>query len=514
MDDQKLAFKSEEERMEALNALPTRPPNDVGDLDAWEAEIEKKQQQILEAQVDPNAVEAPAEEPPRQEEAPAEEAQTSDEDKLFFGKYKRDDLPEPLRKYNSDEQVLEQAAHARDYATKTEQRMQQLGQDLAEGKKENEKLQERIKELEQKKDELASDSADKFQTVRQKEAAQQQIDKLSESISKLKSLEDDDIVSAKDVRPFLNTAIEEINSIRNKVVSANQNPAVDKRIKELEGKLEESIRLNKEAASAQKQKQYAEAFRKDIETLQSKYEELKTSKTPFAPAGSAEENVESSIVKMCERIADKNITSSDWPLVNRIVNGINNNSPDVINYCKGKGIMLEDFGLTAQDMKAYALIASINAHRQGKVVDPNSGNVVDRLDFMGNRVTFPNSESAYRDMLDASGVSDKEMDQKLKEAERNGIKSVQSALSRRDTSPQTIGNEGGGSAENIGKEMSVEHAQAVLADKKYSEDMERLLLIGEVEGLERLRILNRARRTVGLPEVPVDPEWRVEIPAQ
>lgn len=511
-----LTFKSEEERTAALDNLPVSPPQGTTDLDDWERDVEAQEQAILNAQIVEEGVKDESvsrETVPTPEVKPPEpkvvESTTTTEEPLFFGR-KKSELPEALRKYNTEDDMLEQMDHARrgidriaserdTYRTELEKVQARLS--------EMDALQKKIEELEKKRDTVQKDAEAQGPVSL---AMQSKIDNLSQGISKLKELQDDDYVYAKDVRPILDTYNLELSSAR-KSLSTIQNDyssyrkTTDNKIAELEGKFNNILTKEEKRLKDEKIKQQVEANLKNFIDISEEFPELKTSRKPFA-FNNTENTVERSLVSMCEKLSGKAV---DGPAINRIVNAYLKKDPQVINRMKEEGVLLNDYNINEQDIKAYALMSNIDACRRGWLIDKDTGQTFENRDIItGNMVTFPDNKSAYNYLLDKYNIRKKEIQEKVVEAEKRGAQSLESALARRDTTPETLGNVGSGSTQNLGTELSAEQAEAVLKDRKYGEYMQRKLLAGDTEGWELFTMYNKALKRLGYPEEIPEPDWR------
>jgi hypothetical protein len=182
-----LQFKSEDDRLAALNALPDEPPRGA-DTDGWLREIEDQKQTIMNAPVVPEAPsepspasatptapsqvapsgynqpvtqapQAPVAPEPQQTPAPPPSDPT-DEDVVFVypdgTKVLRKDLPEELRQYKSPGEIIKQFGHARTYANTAEERLRKQSAEIEELRSKTQQLPELEKQLGELKQRLTT----------------------------------------------------------------------------------------------------------------------------------------------------------------------------------------------------------------------------------------------------------------------------------------------------------------------------------------------------------------------
>lgn len=514
-----LTFESEEARMRALSELPEAPPAGTQDVDAWMSEIEDKERQISEAQIvqsqrsesEAETGEQPPAPPPSQVEQPP--ASQSEEDIINFGQFKRSELPEDLRKYKEPKQMIEQMAHARRYANETEQRIREANTRIAELESKASKateLEQSIRKLEEERNKLQSRSDTTPQSFQQQQATQEQIDSLSTSIAALKDMDDMDNVYVKDVRDLLGKAAKEITNTRSLLKNTETNFSTFKshaesKINGLESKLNSYLSTQESEAKKLQQKRAAEAAQNGVRSLQEKYPELKTSKSL-----AGDNSVESSILQFCDKLNDGPVPN--WDMANRIINAYLRDDAQVTSLCQAKGVNPDDFGITKNDIKNYALLTNVDAHRRGYEIDPNTGQYRKLTDVFGKPVTFPDHESAYNHLLDKYGIREKEHQRRLVEAEKRGMQSLEDAMSRRDTSPETLGNAGSGSPDNVGQELSQEQAEEILGVRRGARTIDEFRMETTARAGDRrlFRLYQKAQKRLGIePDLP-EPTWPPE----
>jgi len=520
-DEAALAFKSEEEKENALLAIPDEPPQGV-DIEEWQREQEEKVQQIMDAPISEEADsgEVPKtkpEEPPatKKEEGPSQPtAEVGEDDFVDFsqlGKVKRSELPEALRGYKNGQEILKQAEHARRFANKADARLKEYEEKIVK----LESTAKTVPELQKQLDEIkkASDSARKSVdsgpqiSRKQRTEFNAKLDAINAQISKLNEYGGDDAAALQSamtgtVDTFKDT-LAELDSVQNEFTIYRTEQ--EKRYKTLE----ERINNVSESTEQAERRRRIEKEHKDAEMglarLQEDHPELKTTK----PLYSDDRNdLETSIVDMARRVYGRRPYSFDE--VNRLVGAFNTKDPELVRLCEVEGISPADFGITESDIRNYGILMNIYWNQRGERIDQQSGKRVDVKDWRGKKVIFPDFEAAFNNMKQKGGITQAEQEMKLIEAEKRGQQTLDSSLRKRDTStpilePTGSPPEGTGLSEEAALEVIGENPGRYTVDE---EKMEVLCRAGDKRGWDMFDALKRAHEALEMPEPKPEPHWR------
>lgn len=526
-----LTFKTKEEQEAALMALPSDAPIGTTNLDAWQSEIEAKETEIMAAPIggDDNGAAAdtvvsgvqpipdstPKETSAAQPTVPGDNdgatgAGDDDADTVFFGKYKKADLPEELRGYRTEEQMLEQLAHARKYANTAELELAEAKRRLAEADQRAEtqsKLEDKLAKLEADKAALVTKTDTVAMTPRQSVSSNEQLRKLNEKIENLKNLSEDDPI-AKELHPILQeTATSFETTMAELELSKKSLADLRKESKEQFESLRNEFKLTKDTMDLSRKDSVEKVRReREIEMLtefQKNKPELQTSKLLSGATGS--DTVEGSVWKFCNKLAGGDM--QDWTTANRIVGAYLQGDRSVLDVCKSKGIFPESFGIKDSDIENYSILTRVDALTKGLVLNSATGSWEPYTNVFGRNVTFPDPDTAYNFLLDSKGIRQKEAEQKIVDAEKNGQQKVVEALARRDTSPATLGDVGTHTPADAGQELSKEQATKIFHNERFGEQMEVLCRQGDAKGWNMFVLYNKALKCLNLPEEVPDSQW-------
>ena len=520
---EEMLFENEEAREAALAALPDEPPTDVRDVDAWTREQEEQEQKILNAQVKVlDSEEAVSEEqPPVSTEKPPEpekKVETADDfvDFTSLGKLKREELDEDLRNYKSPQEMLKQAAHARRYANKAQTQLEEAQARVAELEQTAAsvpELQKKITEL-QATTQAAAKSIETKPSLSSSEKVQFQ-SKLKGITAQLESMKEFD---SEDMDKFrgafgetvstLGETLNELNGVKSEFATYRQQ--TEQKFQALDGKVGEYATKTDRSIADQKRRKEEEDAVNSLLVLQGKRKELATTK----PLYSDDRNdVETAIARMASRFYGRPLrgTVEDWSDINRMVSAFNVQDKQVERIMQEEGINVADFGISEKDLLNYAILMNVDAYQRGERIDSQTGKRTPYKDFRGKQVRFPDAEAAYKHMLDKEGIPQLEQEQAVIEAEKRGQTKLEASLSKRDTDPAVLGNEGGGSPD-IGEELSEAQAREIIGEEEGrmtidEEKMEKHLRNGHENGWKMFSMWKLAHKRLGLEEPAIEPQW-------
>ena len=511
---EKLSFKSEDERQVALSKVESDPPSTLTseeEVNNWIKEQEEEQTRVLEAEIVPEAEEAEPEpkaeaeaepepkveedlqEPKAQEEKQEEsqiqpvkseeELPPKEEDVIQFS-YKHDDLPDSLKVYKDPEDIIRQAGHARKYANKIEKEMKGW-------KAEKEKIVAELAEYKKLKEQDVSKAPEVLQP-------EVQTDDLAEQLKNIDAMEDSDFVDAKVVKNVFGLAKKEI---------ANTKKEIEALKAEFGGKLTSIEKTNTENAQKDEKARQQEAVVRGINELQDKYDELKTDKAVSSIMGQTD-CVERDVMNFADQLLFSKFGNStpNWQQRNAVINAYLGEKPEIVAYCKQNAITPESVGTTSDNMKKYATIMNIDANMRGEEIDKVTGERRQKVSpYNGNPVNFGSYIASYKDLKDTAGITQEEQKKKIAEAEIQGQQSLSEAMDVRADAPKTLSDKGTLAPQAV-KDMTKENAWKLI-DVGNEDEMERQALNGNRSLFHEY---NKALKIVGFPEEKPSEHWPPE----
>ena len=516
-----LKFKSEEERQEALMAIPDEPPPGVENMEEWLEEQKTKEREILDAEIseesgsEPGSPESVTEPKPVSQEGDVVKPAVSEEEDLVdfseIGKLKRSELPEDLRQYKQPKQMLEQFAHARRYANTAQAKLEEYEQKISDltGKVNAiPNLEKKIKELSQLSLKVQRDvSSDSTVTKQGRDNLNKRLEAINSELAKLKS---DDTYDTEPLQNAISGTVEAFKSTFDELSSVRTEFAQYKKTNEDKYKnLEERINSVSSYSKAAEEKRKADAELKmamrNLEDLQRNNPELKTTKPIYAED---KDDVESALVKMAARVYGRSPKNFDE--INRMIGAYNAKDPELGRILKTEGISVADYGINDTDVRNYAISMEVYWRQRGERIDPSTGQRVPVTDWRGRKVTFPDFQSAFDYMKKSGGITRSEEELKIIEAEKKAQESLSASLNKRDISTPVLEPTSGDGGSDV---MTEETALEVIGEKEGrftvdEERMERLLREGDKRGWEMFKALQKAHEALGLPVPKPEPHWR------
>lgn len=489
-DDDKMVFKTEEEKAQALIDLPSEPEDRVNDLDAWHAEIEEKRKKIEEATVEDNSAEEAS------QESSEEPTEPSPDEELNFT-FKRSELPDELKGYKSSDEIIKQYAHARKYANQVEEKLDQfetLNSEHKSLKEQFEALQEKLKE----KEEAAP--------IAPPPPSSDAMDELEKSILKLEAMDENDYLTAKQSKDLFSgitgrvkTALKELNdtkeSLRKDIEST----------KSEFGQFKTSVETSTKEQTLERQ---SRELVKSLNKLQENNPELKLSKPVIG-----NDSVQTDMGKFAKKVLGGLYSNynPEWNHVTAFMNAYLKDDPTIKKYCEDNAITPESLGSSKEDMQKYAIILNVHNRVQGKKVRPD-GNLEElKNPFTGKPVSYQNHNEAYQALKTESGLAEKEIQEMIAEAEKRAQKNMSAAMNKRATDAIDLGGAGETSPDDIGKDMTEAEARKFFKDNPDLEfEMNQQALMGD------RTLFNKAnrclKRIMGDKYDPfeVDPAWPPE----
>jgi len=512
-----LSFVSEEERDRALLDLPTEPSGGIIDVDAWQAEIEARKQEILQASI--KAVESETEEQPtaptETPAVPAEpQASAEEEEYVDFGRIKRSELPETLQKYKNAGDILKQAGHARKYADSLEtwrNDTQKILPELQQKAKQAEDWEKKAKELEAQ-----------IKSTKPPESHPAPIPKASsspsaiaEKLAALQGMSDDELladpekfgkfrVTVGDVVGELGTAYENLGKISTDFEAYRTE--TQSALKSLATKVDKREQVDEEQRKRAALKEMQKNALAQITDLQSKRSELATSKPLLSENGPC---VERDVQRFADRIAQMKFgrPAQTWAERNSLVGAYLRGDPEMRAFCDNSGISPEDVDSSEQDMRNYAILVNVDNHMKGQMVDEFTGEIKQLRNPVNQQpVNFPDSLAAYKYILDSKGITQQEIEKRILEAEKKGQDTVTRLAQQQANAPKTVGNDGGVDPNMTGEGLTTEEALKIVS---------RLTGVGGDEvAIRAMRgdygmfdDLNRAYKALNWPLMQPDEDW-------
>lgn len=517
---QTLVFEDEEAREAALAEIPDEAPPGVN-IENWTAEQEAKEREILDAPLKGSEA-ASEEQPPAPEQPPVqkEELPAKEEDEVDFasiGRIKRSELDEDLRNYKSPQEMLKQAAHARRYANKAEKDLLSAQERIAE----LEATAKSIPDLQKQLEDLKKASADAARAVvakpsissGQRAELKESLKAINEKIAKLSDYEGTDVEAFqstfKDTVSAFGDTLTELDSVKSEF--AKYRKESDDRYQELQNSIKNVSESTQRAEWRRKTEREQKEAEKGLAELQRKYKELATSKPLYADDRN---DVETSIVRFANRVYGRKPETFDE--VNRLVAAFNAKDKGLMGICQQEGISPADFGINEKDIRNYGILMNIYWRQRGERIDSSTGKRVPVTDWRGQKVTFPDFDATFLNMKNEGGISQLENEAAIVEAEKKGQQSLNESISKRDTSPPTLGPTG---APPEGQAMSKEEAYEILGEIEGKrtideEAMEKALRRGSQKGWDMWAAWVKAHETLEIPVPKPETYWKRPKPAQ
>lgn len=424
-------FKSEAERLAALNALPEAPPPDCPDVDAWQAEQDRITDELANAPIDPSYT--PAADTPSQGSSAADGKNDRGQDAGGSqGGYKAEDwtfqaggqtitIPEnelprdPHFTFKNAKDALLGVVHTQRYL-ETKQR---------EHAREREDLNSRLKELEKSNQEMKERLEKSTQAPAQGGTAaaaaaapsdaditqlQTEYDTLDQQIQELEETDPDQAVKL----------IRRSQRLRDKITDLRLEKELAKRDAQIRSYKEADEAKTKEQkereAKEAKEKELAEARTREfseIDSFSTAVPDLKLSQSYAA----VEKEVYNWGAEVAAIDATKPVTQVTWKDVEVALDKYLKKSPRLMDALDAAGLVKRE----PKEMRKYLLLSEIHLYRKGRTLDPVTG-LWKQHDFR-----HPDLDSAYYHWKRDRGYRTKE----ILDAERRGAAEVLDAMNVR-----------------------------------------------------------------------------------
>jgi len=415
-EEKKLVFKSEEDKIKAIESLPEDPPPGM-DITEFEEDLDRKIEEIQNAEVSEDAPEYNEAQESAEAAGEGEKSKTQEEHEDKAGTSVEDNRISML-----------------------EERQQRMQQEYEEKmRKREEEWQKKLDEMKPNKEESSKIDADP-QLENQILSVREKIKKIKSEISKEDSEYDDDY----------NKKVIELNTLTSDLVELTdkKNDTIYKKISDLEAKRakEEEERRNREveqqkrtAAQQKKDKLDAnvEAFRKGIKEFQSDktYQQMEKDYVSFSK-------------ELAAQYFDKLPESVSGPEQEVAISKYLNKVPAIMEKVEDSGIK------EPEELRKYLILSEVNAMYQGYELDKNSGKWVRMKNEVGDPVNLPNLSVAYEYLQQKSGKKGAE----LLEAQKQAVEEYKKGMESRSNPVELDGSHQHGTV----REMSAEEAHKII----------------------------------------------------
>jgi hypothetical protein len=560
MATEAMQYKSEQDRMTALAALPDEPPTGAN-IEVWLKEVESKKQDIMAAPIVTDTIEpvapsappapsqagpdgyaqavapqapapvvAPIVQPSQSQPEPINEPALSsptDDDVMFVlgngEKVLRKDLPDELKAYKNAKEVIKQFGHARKHANDLHEKYQQQVREVEELRSKTQQLpslERELGELKSRTVQTASAAANIPQSDKGREVTQGRMRELKSKLAELEKLSPDDLLADPEKLNMMKSTMAavggELDHFDGEIGRIRQGWDSDrKRIDEVTQKVDSIYGRSQSEERERAQRDTAIAVARNIEKLQSEYPELKTNKPVFGLATDINETVEGDVAKFADRViqARDGRPARSWAERNAVINAYNRKDQGLMTFLMQSGISPADVGTTDGEMLTYATMLNVDAMAKGSRIDEVTGQKVQlRSEVNGQPVNFPSHLAAYEYLQKTTGLSRKIMEKNLSDAERRGQDAIIRAAERGANQAKTIGRDGTVTTSDAAGPMTKDDAMRMLnsdAVDEYRIDRE-----ASKGNFGPYRMLTSAQRALGLPEMKPEPHWPKERNAQ
>lgn len=433
-----VVFKTEEERMQALNSVPIDPPLELGDksLDQWRQEQDAIQDQIESATIDPNAqiIDVQGGEngdvsrsTPGQDPTPHQNNQTAAD---TSGWYKPDDwtfqrdgqavtvpedeIPESLRgkSIKDSESLLHEVVNSKRYLdTKTEEynrSLSSLNQQMEDMKKRLESAEKKTKEqVESGSPPSPADPKPDIPSDSEIGNVQSELDNINQQID---SMDEDDPEANSLTRKALRLS-NKLNTMRNKVHDARyqQFKAEQDRVRQ---DAENARKLREDQDLARRQEQEAEQAKAEmhtsIEGFAKSHNELKLSKS-FREIENEYDNWATDVAATHFGIAPNQVTTKHAEMA---VNAYLNKTPVLMQKLTEQGKLNRE----PTDLRKYLMHTELYLMTKGMELDPSTG------EFVQHKWSLPDMETAFERFKRKKGLQYQEVVEAANKAEEELLK--------------------------------------------------------------------------------------------
>lgn len=466
--EQKLVFKTEEDRQKALDEIPVDLPDGITDIDAWRTEMDAKQDAIEQATVDPNYTGQPtdgARQPnqdqpqPQADQPPAPAPDQGDwyrpEDWTFSHQGQqvtigRDEIPVEMQQKNisSAKDLMYDYINTHRYA---ESKAQEYQKSLSRMQEQMNEQNKRIEEYENKlkaadkKDEAPPKPAENIPSNDEITQTENELNQMFDQIAKLEE-EDPDEANAL-TRKALRIQTK-LTAMKDKANSARWQSVEQEREqlkKTAEQQKEEAARAERERRQQEEREQRKSEMVKSIEGFSNQSDDLKLSK-PFA-------QVEQ---EYSDWAADVAATYFDTPAnqlrvdqIEQAVQHFLNRTPSLMDKLSKQGKL----NRAPADLRKYLITTELYLMTQGQEFDPVSGT------FVQHDWKLPDMDTAYDRWKKKKGLKYQDEVNAANKAEEELLK----VMNPTGVAEEIPANQGAQQQRDMSK-MSLPQAQTALGD--------------------------------------------------
>lgn len=483
-----MVFRSEEDRLNAINALPEKPPAGT-DLATWQQEMDAKQDEIMAAEIG-----EPREEPTQkggdssESEGSTGKRPYSAEDWTFTHKGKtytvpEDELPDdPTFTFKDAKKMVLSSVESQHYIQKIrkehDEESRTLSRKLEEKEKESEQLRQQLEAAKKVAPSGASTHVDGGEASTLDGDISKARGEIEALQAELDKLDDYDPDSSPLMRKIL-TANTKLNSLTGKRLEIERkNQAKQREVAEQESKTRQEDEAAKSAA-----KKEAEEKDRQQRKAQEKIDDFKKDSDTFKSKKSYAE-MEKDFISFGKKVAatywDKDESKVTWKDIEFAMAKYLKGSPALKDSLETKGIDKEE----PKDMREYLVLSEVDLLMRGFTVDESTGEYVPvKNEVTGQQVTHPDFDSAYEYWKKKNGRKQQEMVEYAKKVQNQTI----DALTKKGAAEleSTQGSKKG--------DVEVSKEQAEESMTKLEKQILAKRISGTVEeSVERMRMKNEA----------------------
>ena len=478
-----MVFKTKEEKAKALLELPSEPEAGVDDLDAWNANYEVQLKEIEDATIEGET----ASDPPQkgEEDPPVEPDET-----LNFS-LKRSELPAELKGYKTSDEIVKQYAHARDFANRAEEKLEQsdtLSTENKSLKEQMEAVQEELKKLKE------------TPPLAPKQTA---MEELEQSVQKLETMDDTDYLTGAQAKNLFKNISEQVKGARDGLKKFDD---LEKQVKGTKDEFGEFKTTLETTAKETTEKEQNKALEKSLSALQDKNPELKLSK----PVIGGDDCVQNDMFNFAKKVLGGLYSNfkPEWNHVSALINAYLKDDPTIKAYCEENAVTPESVGTSKDEIQKYVIIHNVHERSRGNKINPNGTVEELKNPYTGEKVAYANHIDAYKSLKEETGVAEKELQEMIAAAEKRAQVNMGSALQKRAGDAITLGSAGEGSPDDIGEQITENQAREILKDP----DLEFIMQTEAMQGNRTVfNKVNKALKRLKQDPFEPDPGWPAEI---
>jgi uncharacterized protein YoxC len=468
MAEETLAFKTEQERLDAINALNSEP--ELGeDREEFQRKLEEEIEKLQKAPIvqdgekppettgepgaQPSGEPAPSAEPPK--EPTQEEIWKAEIEKE---RKQKEDLVSQLQQVNP---VLDKV--------KT--------------------LEETIKELQAKNEELAKAPPPPPKTSK----VDEEIDKIKKSIADLRAkkdtLEKDDLEGKQEIVDQLASANLELGDLyqkKNEDTIAEINEKYQKTQEEAEKKRKADERERQLAEKQAREQEQRQHVNRAMEDFRKSHKEFQNEKS----YGDMEKDYQNWVYQLASLDTGKPINKISQAETELSVQRYLKKVPSLVDSIQARGLK------EPAELKQFLTLSEIEMTRKGYELDPNTGKWKKKLDIFGKEITLPSVEDAWDYMKKHNGTLAQEMANLQNQTAQTVVKTMSQRTDPFEIDAPQVG-------ANVGEEMNLEQALKILNEMdvdKITDNARAAIRTGQALP-PNVELYNRALVKTGAPPI-------------